>query len=166
MPATPATPEPQPSIRYYWEDLPVGNIRELGQVTVSREEVLAFARQFDPQPFHLDDAAAARTPFGRVSASGWHTCAMTMRLQVDNFLRYASSLGSPGLESVKWIKPVYPGDTLTVRQRVVGSRLLKSRPGVGLTRSHLEGFNQNNEQVLLIDVYSMFGCREAAKLDH
>ena len=160
---TPAASESQPPIRYYWEDLPVGAVLELGQVAVSREEVLAFARQFDPLPFHLDDAAAARTHFGRVSASGWHTCAMAMRLQVDHFLRYASCLGSPGLEGVKWIKPVYPGDTLTARHRVVSSRLLKSRPGVGLIRSHLEAFNQNNEQVLLIDLYVMFGCREAAK---
>jgi acyl dehydratase len=154
--------EAQLPIRYYWEDLTVGSVYELGQVTVKREEVVAFARQFDPQPFHLDDAAAARTHFGRLSASGWHTCAMAMRLLVDHFLNRASGQGSPGLEGVKWIKPVYPGDTLTVRQRVVESRRLKSRPGVGLTRSHLEAFNQHGEQVLLIDLYGLFGCREAA----
>jgi acyl dehydratase len=155
-------PEPLPTIRYYWEDMPVGSSRELGPITVKREEVIAFARQFDPQPFHLDDAAAARTHFGRLSASGWHTCAMVMRLLVDHFLRYASSLGSPGLEGVKWPRPVYPGDTLTVRQRVVEARRLQSRPGVGLIRSHLEAFNQHGEQVLLIDSYAMFGCRDAA----
>ncbi|MDR2990485.1 MAG: MaoC family dehydratase [Burkholderiaceae bacterium] len=154
--------EPQPVIRYYWEDLPVGSIRELGQVTVKREEVIAFARQFDPQPFHLDDAAAAQTHFGRLAASGWHTCAMVMRLLVDDFLRYSSSAGSPGLEGVRWLKPVYPGDTLTVRQRIVESRPLKSRPGVGLIRSHLEAFNQHGEQVLLIDSYGMFNRRDAA----
>jgi len=159
MPENPATPEPQPAIRYYWENLPVGTVLELGQTRVKREEVLAFARQFDPQPFHLDDAAAARTHFGRLAASGWHTCAMVMRLMVDHFLLYSSSAGSPGLEGVKWLKPVYPGDTLTARLRVTESRPLKSRPGMGLIRSHLEAFNQHGEQVLLIDSYAMFGCR-------
>ena len=151
--------EPQNTIRYYWEDLPVGAVRELGQVTVNREEVLAFARRFDPQPFHLDDAAAAHTHFGRLAASGWHTCAMVMRLLVDGLLCHASSAGSPGLEGVKWMKPVYPGDTLTARLRVVESRLLKTRPGQGLIRSHLEAFNQHGQQVLLIDSHALFNCR-------
>jgi acyl dehydratase len=156
-------PQTPPAIRYYWEDLTVGTVRELGQVTVDRQEVIDFARKFDPQPFHLDDAAAAQTHFGRLSASGWHTCSMTMRLVVDNFLRYAASLGSPGVENLKWLKPVYPGDTLTVRMRTVESRPLKSRPNVGLSRSHTEAFNQHGEQVLLMDSYGMFGRREAAK---
>ncbi|MDR0478599.1 MAG: MaoC family dehydratase [Burkholderiaceae bacterium] len=158
-------PEPQaasPAIRYYWEDMTVGTVRELGQVTVKREEVIEFARQFDPQPFHLDDAAAAETHFGRLAASGWHTCGMVMRVLVDNFLRYSSSLGSPGLEKVKWPKPVYPGDTLTVRQQVMEARPLNSRPNVGLVRSHLQAFNQHGQQVLLIDSYALFRRRETA----
>ena len=98
--------------QYYWEDLTVGSTRELGSVSPTREQILDFAGQFDPQPFHLDEAAAKASVFGGLCASGWHTCAMAMRLMVDNFLNEAASLGSPGLESVKWLRPVFPGDTL------------------------------------------------------
>jgi acyl dehydratase len=147
---------------YYWEDLTVGTLLELGSVTVERDEVLAFARQYDPQPFHQDDAAAAKSIFGRLSASGWHTCSMAMGLAVRNFLLQSTSLGSPGLEQIKWLKPVYPGDTLTLRQRIVESRPLKSRPDAGLIRTLWEMFNQNGEQVLLMDSYGMFGRRTPA----
>jgi acyl dehydratase len=163
MSENPTTLQTQPAIRYYWEDLPVGAVHELGQVTVNREEAIAFARQFDPQPFHLDDAAAARTHFGRLSASGWHTCALVMRLMVDHFLNHSSSAGSPGLEGVKWLKPVYPGDTLTARLCVTEARPLKSRPGMGLIRAQQQAFNQHGEQVLLTDAYLMIGRRATAK---
>jgi acyl dehydratase len=153
------TEQPQKAIKYYWEDLPVGTTLEAGSLTVEREEVLEFARKYDPQPFHLDDEAAAQSIFGRVSASGWHTCSMAMALSVRNFLHETSSLGSPGLEQVKWLKPVYPGDTLTLRLRIVESRPLKSRPGAGLTRAVWEMFNQHGQQVLRMDVYNMFGRR-------
>jgi acyl dehydratase len=155
-------PQTPPAIRYYWEDITVGTVYELGQVTVDREEVINFARRYDPQPFHLDDAAAARTHFGRLAASGWHTGAMVMRLMVDNFLLQSSSQGSPGLESLKWFKPVYPGDTLTARLRIVESRPLKSRPTIGLVRSHLGVSNQHGEQVMLMDSHGMLTRREAA----
>jgi acyl dehydratase len=153
------TDHPQKTITYYWEDLPAGTTRELGSLTVEREEVIEFARKYDPQAFHLDDAAAAKSIFGRLAASGWHTCSMAMGLMVRNFLGQAASLGSPGLEQIRWLKPVYPGDTLTLRQRIVEARPLKSRPGVGLIRTHWEMFNQHGEQVLLIDAYGMFGRR-------
>ena len=100
-----ATPR---EIKYYWEDLVPGTMRELGSVTPTAEQTIAFARQFDPQPFHLDEEAAKASLFGGLSASGWHTCAMAMRLMVDNFLLESSSLGSPGLENIKWLKPVHP----------------------------------------------------------
>ena len=157
--------DPPPPVRQYWEDLPVGRVLALGSVTVEREEVLAFARQYDPQPFHLDDEAAARSMFGRLSASGWHTCAMAMGLMVRNFLHESSSLGSPGLEQIKWLKPVYPGDTLSLRQRIVESRPMKSRPDVGLTRTLWEMFNQQGEQVLLMDGWGMFRRRHPAVAD-
>jgi acyl dehydratase len=152
----------QKNISIYWEDLPVGTVFEAGQITIDREESIEFARRYDPQPFHLDEEAAANTYFKRLSTSGWHTCSLVMRLLVDQFLCKSSSLGSPGLESLKWFKPVYPGDTLTVRQRAVEARLLKSRPGVGLIRWILEAFNQDNEKVLLMDSYMLMGTREAA----
>ncbi len=153
---------PQQHIRYWWEDLTVGTTLEMGSITVDRDEVLEFARKYDPQPFHLNEEAAARSMFGRLSASGWHTCAMAMGLMVRNFLHESSSLGSPGLEQIKWLKPVYPGDTLTLRQRFVESRPMNSRPDVGLTRTIWEMFNQHGEQVLMMDGYGMFRRRSPA----
>ncbi|MDR2852618.1 MAG: MaoC family dehydratase [Burkholderiaceae bacterium] len=150
---------PQNRIKYFWEDLPVGAVRELGSLTVDRNEALEFAQKYDPQPFHLSEAAAAQSIFGRLSTSGWHTCSMAMGLLVRNFLCEAASLGSPGVEQIKWLKPVYPGDTLTLRQRIVESRPMKSRPDVGLVRTHWEMFNQHGEQVLLMDGYGMFRRR-------
>lgn len=156
---------PQKNIKYFWEDLPVGRRLEIGSTTVEREEVIAFASKYDPQPFHLDDEAAAKSMFGQLSASGWHTCSMAMGLMVRGFLHESSSLGSPGLESLKWLKPVYPGDTLTLHQRIIESRPMKSRPDVGLTRTLWEMFNQHGEQVLLMDGYGMFRRRTPAAAD-
>ncbi len=149
--------------KYYWEDFKAGETRELGSVTPTREETLAFARQFDPQPFHLDDDAAEASMFGRLSASGWHTCAMAMRLMVDGFLNDSASLGSPGMENIKWMKPVYPGDTLSMKMTVVESRPMKSRPDVGIVRSTMAMFNQNNEQVLHMEGYGMYRRRHRAE---
>ena len=99
----------------YFEDLEVGTKASFGHYEVTREEVIDFASRYDPQPFHLDDEAATQTYFGRLSASGWHTCAMTMRMMVEHFSsQEAASLGSPGIDELRWIKPVYPGDTLSV----------------------------------------------------
>jgi len=149
----------EPSQKYFWEDLQEGLRIEVGSVTVDRGEVLEFAGKYDPQPFHLDDAAAARSMFGRVSASGWHTCSMAMGLIARNFMRETPSLGSPGLEKVKWLKPVYPDDTLTLFLRVTERRPMNSRPGVGLTRMAWEMFNQHGQQVLLVDAWVMFKRR-------
>jgi len=145
--------------RYYWEDFHIGETRVLGSVTPTREETLDFARQFDPQPFHLDDEAAAGSMFGRLSASGWHTCAMAMRLMVDGFLNETASLGSPGMDNIKWLKPVYPGDTLTLKLTVVESRPMKSRPDVGLVRSVTALFNQDGDQVLHMEGFGMYRRR-------
>lgn len=150
---------PQQHIKYWWEDLPVGTTLDIGSITVDRDEVIEFAGKYDPQPFHLDDAAAARSMFGKLSASGWHTCAMAMGLMVRNFLHESSSLGSPGLEKLKWLKPVYPGDTLTLKQTITESRPMNSRPDVGLTRTIWAMFNQHGEQVLMMDGYGMFRRR-------
>ena len=155
----------QSQIKYFWEDLPVGKTLEIGSITVDHDEVIAFATKYDPQPFHLNEEAAAKSMFGRLSASGWHTCAMAMGLMVRGFLHESSSLGSPGLEGVKWLKPVYPGDTLTLNQRIIEVRPMKSRPDVGLTRTLWEMFNQHGEQVLMMDGYGMFRRRTPAEAD-
>ncbi|MEO7057426.1 MAG: MaoC family dehydratase [Caldimonas sp.] len=159
---TPARTIPTRHVRYYWEDFTVGQTREFGHYEVSREAVLDFASRFDPQPFHLSDDAAAASLFGRLSASGWHTCAMVMRMMCDGYLLDSSSLGSPGMESVKWLKPVYPGDVLRLRMTILESRPLASRPTVGLVRAAYEAVNQHGEPVLAMDGYGMFGRREPA----
>ncbi len=151
-----------PGPRHFWEDFPVGQVREFGAYRVTREAVLAFAREFDPQPFHLDDAAAEASLFGRLAASGWHTCAMAMRMMCDAYLLDSASLGSPGLEKLSWKKPVYPGDTLHVRFEVLESRSLGSRPGVGMIRSRWEVINQDGDTVLTMEGFGMFGRRKPA----
>jgi acyl dehydratase len=149
-------------IKYYWEDMQVGHVQQLGTLSPTREEIIAFATQFDPQPFHLDDEAAKASVFGGLCASGWHTCAMAMRLMVTNFLQTSSSLGSPGLENIQWPKPVFPGDVLRLQSTVLQTRPMNSRPHVGLVRNHWEMFNQDGDKVLNMDGWGMFGRRHPA----
>ncbi len=133
----------------YWEDLTVGDTRRFGAYAVTREEVVAFARAYDPQPFHLDDAAAARTHFGRLAASGWHTCAMTMAMLVEGARDEPhAGLGSPGVDELRWLKPVYPGDTLAVETEIVAVTPSRSKPDLGSFRSNVTVFNQNDEPVM------------------
>jgi len=155
--------EPRGGPLLYWEDFPAGSVREFGATAVTREAVIAFAREFDPQPFHLDDAAAEASLFGRLSASGWHTCAMTMRMLCDEYLLRSASLGSPGIEQLRWLKPVYPGDTLSVRFEVLQARLMASRPGAGLIRSRWEVLNQDREMVMSMEGWGMLGRRPVEK---
>ena len=150
------------AIRWYWEDLQPGSVRDLGSVTPTAEEIKDFAARFDPQPFHLDEQAGRDSVFGGLCASGWHTCSLAMRLTVDNFLRESSSMGSPGLENLRWLRPVYPGDTLSLKHRIVESRPLNSKPDLGLVRSVWEMFNQRGEQVLQMEGYGMFRRRTPA----
>jgi acyl dehydratase len=149
-----------PAIKYYWEDLQPGSVRELGSVTVSREEIKEFAGQFDPQPFHLDEAAGRRSIYGNLCASGWHTCALAMKLTVENFLNESSSMGSPGLESLRWLKPVYPGDTLSLTHKILESRPLRKRLDTGLVRSLWEMTNQHGDPVMQMEGYGMFRRRQ------
>ena len=133
----------------YFEDIVVGSKSSFGQYEVTLDEVKAFASSYDPQPFHLDDDAAAKTHFGRISASGWHTCAMTMRMMVDNMKANAQAgLGSPGVDQLRWKKPVYPGDTLRVETEVLEKRRSKSRREMGIFKSRGVTYNQNGEPVL------------------
>ena len=149
-------------ILYFLEDMAVGQVRELGTISPSREEIIAFASQFDPQPFHLDDAAGEASVFGGLCASGWHTCAMAMRLMVTNFLSQTSSLGSPGLENIRWTKPVYPGDTLRLQSSVLETKPMGRRPDVGMTRNLWEMFNQHGDKVLHMEGWGMFRRRHTA----
>jgi acyl dehydratase len=159
LPAPAPAPAKQP--RWYWEDFTPGLVMDLGRTTVTREATLAFAAQFDPQPFHLEDAAAEASLFGRLSASGWHTRAMTMRHMCDGYLNDAASLGSPGIENLRWLKPVYPGDTLHAQMEVVESRVMNSRPHVGLVRSRWRVSNQAGDDVMTMEGWGMFARRAA-----
>ena len=123
--------------------------------------MLDFASRYDPQPFHLDEEAAAKTYFGRLSASGWHTCAMTMRMMVDNMGdNTAASLGSPGIDQLRWLKPVYPGDTLRCESEVLEKRRSRSRPEMGLYKSRLWTFNQHGDPVLEMVSNGLIRVRE------
>ena len=152
-------------LAYYWEDLKPGTVLDLGSISVTADEIKEFAEQFDPQPFHVDELAGRRSIYGGLCASGWHTCALAMRLTVDNFLRESSSLGSPGLESLRWLKPVYPDDKLTLTHAVLESRAMRSRPEVGIVRSRWEMVNQKGEKVLEMEGYGMFGRRTPASTE-
>lgn len=133
----------------YYEDVEAGRTAAFGRYEVTREEVLEFARKYDPQSFHLDDEAAAKTHFGRLSASGWHTCAMTMSMLVENLKRNKQAgLGSPGVDNLRWLKPVYPGDTLRCETTVIEKRRSQSRPEMGIFKSRLTVFNQHDQPVM------------------
>lgn len=133
----------------YFEDIEVGRTMRFGSYHVTREEVTAFAEKYDPQPFHLSDEAAAATHFGRLSASGWHTCAMTMAMVVDNLkAQQQAGLGSPGIDELRWLKPVFPGDTLRCETEIIDKRASKSRPEMGSYRSRMTVFNQHDEPVM------------------
>jgi acyl dehydratase len=143
-----------------WEDFKVGESAELGRHTFSEEEIVAFGRQFDPQPFHVDPARARDSAFGGLIASGWHTCAVGMRLMVEGYINQAASLGSPGIENVRWLKPVRPGDTLAYRRIVIAARASTSRKGVGLVKHRWEALNQHGELVLTMEGWGMFGRKD------
>lgn len=133
----------------YLEDLTPGDEVVMGSVEVTREEVIAFATRYDPQPFHLSDEAAARTYFGRLSASGWHTAAMTMGVIARHVIAtQQAGLGSPGVDELRWLKPVYPGDTLTVHSRVTEVTPSRSKPDMGSFRSEVVVTNQDDAPVM------------------
>lgn len=144
----------------YFEDLTVGEKQSFGRYEVTREEVLDFAQKYDPQPFHLSDEAAAKTHFGRLAASGWHTAAMQMNMLVAHWSQHkVASLGSPGLDELKWMRPVYPGDTLRVESELIEKRRSASRPDMGLTKTRSIVFNQNDEPVMSMIANGMVQVR-------
>ena len=143
----------------YWEDLVVGSVRQLGTVTPTREEIVDFAGKFDPQPFHLTDEGGKASLFGGLCASGWHTCSMAMGLMVRNFLSNSSSLGSPGLDNIRWFKPVHPGDTLRLEHEIMERRASQSKPDVGLVYTVWRMYNQHEVLVMRMEGTSMFRRR-------
>ena len=146
----------------YFEDIAVGSTARFGSYAVTREEVMEFAAKYDPQPFHLSDEAAARTHFGRLSASGWHTCAMTMAMLVENLKNHRQAgLGSPGIDELKWLKPVYPGDTLRCESEVMSKRQSASRPEMGIFKSRLTVFNQDDVAVMSMVSNGLVATRPA-----
>lgn len=134
----------------YFDDFAVGESSRFGQYTVSKDEITEFAQQYDPQPFHVDQEAAAESPFGELIASGWHSAAICMRLVVDNYFA-EGSLGSPGVENLKWRHPVKPGDTLSVQAEVLDKRELESKPDQGIVHIHFSMSNENEEEVLSME---------------
>jgi acyl dehydratase len=141
----------------WWEDFKVGDAAELGRHTFTEDEIMAFARQFDPQAFHIDRSSAEKTVFGGLIASGWHTCAVGMRLLCETLVNHTVSLGSPGIDNIRWLEPVRAGDTLTYRRIVVESRASTTRKGVGLVKHRWEAVNQRGELVLTMEGWGFFG---------
>ena len=144
----------------YFEDVMVGETDFLGTHTITEEEIMAFAKRYDPQPFHTDPDAAKGTIFGGLIASGWHTCAIMMRLSVETARRNrAVTTGSPGVDSCRWLNPVRPGDTLAGRAEVLETWPSRSKP-IGFVRSRVEMLNQHNEVVLSLVGIAMYRRRQ------
>jgi acyl dehydratase len=142
-----------------YEDLEVGSRDEVGTHTFTAEEIVEFAQRFDPQPFHVDAAAAHASPFGGLIASGWHTCSVMMGMLVRNRLAGSTSLGSPGIDEIRWIKPVRPGDSLRMYNSVLAKRVSKSQPDRGIVTILWEGVNQAGEIVVTVRSNVLFGLR-------
>lgn len=138
-----------PAVMIYFEDLEVGAETDFGSYEVTRDEVLEFAHKYDPQPFHLSDEEAAKTHFGRIAASGWHTAAMTMAVIARHVVvEEQAGLGSPGIDELRWMKPVYPGDTIHVRGKIVDKTPSRSKPEIGSYRTHTIVTNQDEVPVM------------------
>ena len=149
--------------RWAYEDFEVGGSITLGSKTVTAEEIIEFASEFDAQPMHLDEEAGKASILGGLAASGWHTCSMFMRMMCDGFILNSTSQGSPGIDYVRWKKPVLAGDTLTGRSTVLAKRASQSRPGLGFVTVKSELLNQRDEIVLELENTGMFLSREAAR---
>ncbi|MGY2486739.1 MaoC family dehydratase [Cupriavidus necator] len=145
----------------YFEDFEVGSRRELGSYLVTEEEILAFARQYDPQPFHIDKEAAAKSIYGGLISSGWMTCSIMMRLLVLSTTGKSASMGSPGVDEIRWLKPVCAGDTLTVVLNVLDTRPSQSKPDRGVVHTQWEATNQRGELVCTVKGMGMYGRRPA-----
>jgi acyl dehydratase len=157
MTAGPAAPRRE----RYFEDYPPGSVEEFGEITVSADEIVEFARRYDPQRIHTDPVAAAQGPYGGLIASGWHTTALMMRLLVERYLSDKSSLGSPGIDELRWLRPVRPGDRLSVRVFVIAATRSRSKPDRGLVRTRVEILNQSHEIVMSLEAMNLVRGRPA-----
>ena len=146
----------------YFEDYVPGSVHAFGTIAVPQSEMVAFAREFDPQSFHVDPDAARSGPFGGLIASGWHTASVMMRLFADNYLSRVASLGSPGVDELRWVRPVRPGDSLGIRVTVLEAHRSRSKPDRGIVRSLIEVTNQRDEVVMSMKALNLFLCRHAA----
>jgi acyl dehydratase len=143
----------------YFEDYVPGSLHEFGEISVSAEEIIGFAQRYDPQDFHTDPEAAAKSRFGGLIASGWQTCGLMMRLYSDHYLTKNASLASPGIDELRWLVPVRPGDTLSMRVTVAEAKRSKSKPDRGLVRSAIEVLNQKGEIVMTMMAMNLITCR-------
>jgi acyl dehydratase len=149
-----------PSKDRYFEDYVPGAVLEYGTIPLSEAEIIAFATQFDPQYFHIDPAAAKNGPYGGLIASGWHTAALMMRMIVDYYLPTLASLGSPGIDELRWTKPVRPGDSLSLRISILEAKRSTSKPDRGMVRALIEVLNQNYECVMTMKGMNLMHCRK------
>ena len=143
----------------YWEDFAAGSVAEYGPYLLAKEEIIDFARQFDPQPMHLDEEAARHSMLKGLGASGFHTCGILMRLIADGFVNKCASQGSPGVDEVKWRAPVRPGDELRVRATITETRVSNSRPDMGFVKFRFEMLNASETCVMTLVSSLMVGCR-------
>lgn len=143
----------------YFEDYIPGDVHELGTRTVTEAEIIDFAKQFDPQYFHVDPEKAKASRFGGIIASGWHTASLVMRVYVDEYLSHVAGMASPGVDEIRWPNPVRPGDTLSVRVTVLEARPSRTKPDRGIVRARVEAFNQRGEAVMSMIGLSIFGRR-------
>jgi len=160
LPSAPAT-APVPYKQRYFEDYPVGEITEFGDYPVTEQEIIDFAKRYDPQPFHIEPAAARDSHFGGLIASGWMTASAAMRMMVDHYISPLSSMGSPGVDELRWLRPVRPGDRLRMRVTVVESRRSQSKPDRGMLRFAWEMVNQDNTPVMTMNGWGMYKARDA-----
>ena len=149
--------------KLFWEDFTKGSVIETGPRPVTRDEIVAFAEEFDPQPIHLDEEAGRASMLGGLSASGWHICAIAMRMMVDGFLGNSSSRGAPGVDEVRWHTPLRPGYSVTLRTTVLDTRVSRSRPDMGFVNFRFELVNQNGTVVMTMSSSLMMGRRVAGE---
>jgi len=147
---------------WYFEDHVVGSVFQFGSILVEEEEMIAFAKRYDPQTFHVDPEAAKKTPFGGIIASGWLTGSLSMRLVVEHRLSRVANIGSPGIDDVRWWKPVRPGDTLSARLTIIETRRSQSKPDRGIVKSSIEVLNQSGEVVMSWKGTNIVLCRNLA----
>ena len=149
-----------PVEKRYFEDYIAGSVHEYGSIAVEQEEIVSFAKRFDPQVFHTEPESAAKTIYGGLIASGWHTCGLMMRLFADHFLSKVASLGSPGIDELRWNKPVRPGDELSIRVTVLETKRSRSKPDRGIVHSLIEVMNQDRDVAMSMKAVNLFLCRQ------